>query len=183
MPAEPPAPPRRVEASAPAAAPPPPPPPAEAPPAALDGPADLWRQAIVRVKERKLLLGTCLEEGSFLGASGGSVRVALAPEHSFHKAMLEMKENREILNQEFEIVFGRGIAFSCVISAEGGAATPQNRIRAELLAEAADQADSQMDEPEPPAAVVKRIVEIFDGEILGRAQDADEPEARGSGAA
>lgn len=152
--------------------------------AAPDGPADLWRRAVVRVKERKLLLGTCLEEGAFLGASGGSVRVALAPEHSFHKAMLEMKENREILNQELESVFGRGIALSCVISAEGGPA-PQNRIRADLLADAADQADSQMDEPEAPGAVVKRIVEIFDGEILGSAgaQDLDEPEARGSGAA
>jgi len=177
-PVEAPAPARRVEATA----LPPTPPPPEAPSAALDGPADLWRQAVVRVKERKLLLGTCLEEGSFLGASGGSVRVALAPEHSFHKAMLEMKENREILNKEFETVFGRGIAFSCVISAEGGA-EPQNRIRAELLADAADQADAQMDEPEPPGAVVKRIVEIFDGEILGRAQDVEEPEARGSGAA
>jgi hypothetical protein len=142
---------------------------------------------VERVKERKLLLGTCLEEGTFLGASGGSVRVALTPEHSFHKAMLEMKENREILNQEFERAFGRGILFSCVISAEG-AAGRQNRIRAELLADAADLADSEADAPEPPAAVVKRIVEIFDGEILGAKgsaprSDLDEPEERGSGAA
>jgi len=148
--------------------------------------AALWRQAVDRVKERKLLLGTCLEEGTFLGALGGSVRVALAPEHSFHKAMLEMKENRDILNQEFERAFGKGSAFSCVISAEGAAA-PQNRIRAELLADAADQAESGREEPEPPGAVVKRIVEIFDGEILGGAAgadaDLDESEARGSGAA
>ena len=158
--------------------------------------ASLWRQAVERVKARKLLLGTCLEEGAFLGASGGSVRVALAPEHSFHKAMLEMKENREILNQEFQRVFGRGVAFSCVISAEG-VVTPQNRIRAELLADAVDLADPGKEEPEAPGAVVKRIVEIFDGEILGGAGEArgaagaagaveadlDEPEARGSGAA
>jgi DNA polymerase-3 subunit gamma/tau len=150
--------------------------------------AALWRQAVDRVKERKLLLGTCLEEGTFLGAAAGSVRVALAPEHSFHKAMLEMKENREILNQEFERAFGKGSAFSCVISAEGAAA-PQNRIRAELLADAADLADSGREEPEAPGAVVKRIVEIFDGEILGAKgsagadADLDESEARGSGAA
>ena len=159
--------------------------------------ASLWRQAVERVKARKLLLGTCLEEGAFLGAVGGSVRVALTPEHSFHKAMLEMKENREILNQEFERVFGRGVVFSCVISAEG-VVTPQNRIRAELLADAVDLADPDKEEPEAPGAVVKRIVEIFDGEILGAGgaagaggiagagaveADLDEPEARGSGAA
>jgi len=102
--------------------------------------------------------------------------------------MLEMKENREILNQEFERAFGKGFAFSCVISAEGAVA-PQNRIRAELLADAADLADSGREEPEPPGAVVKRIVEIFDGEILGAKgaagadADLDESEARGSGAA
>src|SRR5206468_6991219 len=56
-----------------------------------------WRQAVDRVKERKLLLGTCLEEGSYLGMAGGNVRIALSSEHAFHRAMLELKENREIL--------------------------------------------------------------------------------------
>ncbi|HEX7076876.1 MAG TPA: hypothetical protein VF363_00500 [Candidatus Eisenbacteria bacterium] len=134
-----------------------------------------FKAAVERVKERKLLLGTCLEEGAFLGVAGGAVRVALSGEHSFHKAMLEMKENREILNQELERQFGRGASIHCVV---GGAEGAPNRIRAEraaeALAEAADEAESEA--PEAPASMVRRIVDIFDGEIL-------DPGARGSGAA
>ena len=108
---EPPAPPKAERAEA-----------AAEPPEARVAPADQedavvrWRQAVDRVKERKLLLGTCLEEGLFLGIAGSNVRVALSPEHAFHRAMLEMKENREILNQEFERLYGRGTSLLCVSS-------------------------------------------------------------------
>jgi DNA polymerase III subunit gamma/tau len=120
-----------------------------------------WRKAVDRVKARKLLLGTCLEEGTFLGIAGTNVRVALSPEHSFHRAMLEMKENRAILNEELERSYGRGLTLQCVSAgAPGGGA-------------AAEPA------PGEPAAdaegMVKRILELFDGEIL-------EPGPQGSGA-
>ena len=113
-----------------------------------------WRHAVDRVKERKLLLGTCLEEGSFLGLAGGNVRIALSVEHAFHRAMLEMKENREILNEELEKCYGRGVRLLCESLAPpaqagervpGGGETPGG----------------------PEASLVDRIVELFDGEVLG----------------
>jgi hypothetical protein len=128
-----------------------------------------WKRAVDRVKERKLLLGTCLEEGAFLGLSGTAVRVALTPEHSFHRAMLEMKENREILNQEFESQFGRGATLACVIGDPFGATAAAARVREDLLSDAdAAAAAPQAPSDAPPAApsIVQRIVEIFDGEIL-----------------
>jgi DNA polymerase-3 subunit gamma/tau len=128
-----------------------------------------WKRSVDRVKERKLLLGTCLEEGAFLGLSGTAVRVALTPEHSFHKAMLEMKENREILNQEFESQFGRGATLACVIGNPFGATAAAARVREELSSDAALAASAPtVDVPAAPAApsIVQRIVEIFDGEIL-----------------
>ena len=119
-----------------------------------------WREIVERVKQKKLLLGTCLEEGLFLGLSGTMVRVALAPEHSFHRAMLEMKENREILNLEFERTYGRGATLHCVGSGE--AVTGGVRIAR----------DPEPEEPGPDAVretpgLVQRIVELFDGEVLG----------------
>jgi len=114
-----------------------------------------WRSAVDRVKERKLLLGTCLEEGSFLGLAGSNVRIALSVEHAFHRAMLELKENREILNEELERSYGRGARLLCesVPSAQGagesgggqGASTPAG----------------------PEASLVERIVQLFDGEVMG----------------
>jgi hypothetical protein len=114
-----------------------------------------WRQAVDRVKERKLLLGTCLEEGSFLGMTGTSVRIALSVEHAFHRAMLELKENKEILNEEMERCYGRGARLLCE-----SATVPGLTARAER-------------EPEgvpfgaPEASIVDRIVELFDGEVMG----------------
>lgn len=144
-----------------------------------------------RVKERKLLLGTCLEEGTFLGVSQTAVRVALAPEHSFHKAMLEMKENREILNQEFEKLFGRGATLACIVGDPFANTAAAERIREELRADAAIAPEESAAAPAPapaaaaeprarvdtPAAptIVQRIVDIFDGEILDLSGETGAP--------
>ncbi|HEU4765539.1 MAG TPA: DNA polymerase III subunit gamma/tau [Candidatus Eisenbacteria bacterium] len=143
--------------------------------------AERWKRIVDGVKERKLLLGTCLEEGTFLGLTGTAVRVALAPEHSFHKAMLEMKENREILNQEFERQFGRGATLACVVGDPFAATAAAERVRGELQADASAEAPegaAAASVPRPPAAapsIVQRIVEIFDGEILDLSGETGAP--------
>jgi DNA polymerase-3 subunit gamma/tau len=114
-----------------------------------------WRQAVDRVKERKLLLGTCLEEGFFLGMAGGNVRIALSGEHAFHRAMLELKENRDILNEELERLYGRGAKLLC----ESMAPSSADSI---ATARAGKRPDAV-----PEATLVDRIVELFDGEVLG----------------
>jgi hypothetical protein len=146
-----------------------------------------WRRIVECVKERKLLLGTCLEEGTFLGVTGGAVRVALAPEHSFHRAMLEMKENREILNQEFERQFGGGATLACVVGDPFAKTAAVQRVRGELQADAAMAPETaaaaaaepraRAEAPEAPAAptIVQRIVEIFDGEILDLSGETGAP--------
>jgi len=130
-----------------------------------------WRQAVDRVKERKLLLGTCLEEGFFLGIAGSNVRVALSPEHAFHRAMLEMKENREILNQEFERLYGRGATLVCVSSdqAVSGSGYQVRPTTPEVEPDEQGEADGA------PDGLVQRIVDLFDGEVL-------KPGPQGSGA-
>lgn len=153
--------------------------------------AEGWKRVVERVKERKLLLGTCLEEGTFLGVSQTAVRVALAPEHSFHKAMLEMKENREILNQEFEKLFGRGATLACIVGDPFANTAAAERIREELRADAAIAPEESAAAPAPapaaaaeprarvdtPAAptIVQRIVDIFDGEILDLSGETGAP--------
>jgi len=137
-----------------------------------------WRQALDRVKQRKLLLGTCLEDGLFLGVAGMNVRVALSAEHSFHRAMFEVKENREILKEEFERLYGVGATLVCVAHDQaiaGGergipmapaaapksatAAAPKSATPASVAAAASDDAG-------PASTLVQRIVDLFDGEIL-----------------
>jgi len=127
-----------------------------------------WREALDRVKQRKLLLGTCLEDGFFLGVTGTSVRVALAAEHSFHRAMLEMKENREILKEEFERLYGAGATLVCVAHDQaiaGGergipvTATPPAVPKTE-------PGSTPTGDSGAASSLVQRIVDLFDGEIL-----------------
>ncbi|HKW51333.1 MAG TPA: hypothetical protein VJQ53_06325, partial [Candidatus Eisenbacteria bacterium] len=124
-----------------------------------------------RVKERKLLLGTCLEEGFFLGIAGSNVRVALSPEHAFHRAMLEMKENREILNQEFERLYGRGATLVCV-SSDQAVSGSGYQVRSTTPGPEPDEESGHDAEND---GLVQRIVDLFDGEIL-------KPGPQGSGA-
>ena len=144
-------------------------------PAGHDDPVVRWRQTVDRVKDRKLLLGTCLEEGLFLGITGTNVRVALSTEHAFHRAMLEMKENREILNQELEQLYGRGVTLVCVSgdAALSGAGDPMRAATARLAAAAAAAGADADDEDREgatdassPQGLVQRIVDLFDGEVL-----------------
>jgi len=114
-----------------------------------------WRNAVDRVKERKLLLGTCLEEGSFIGVAGTNVRISLSVEHAFHRAMLEMKENREILNEELERSYGRGARLLCESAPSAPGAGESG----------GGQAAATPGGPE--VSLVDRIVELFDGEVLG----------------
>ncbi|MBI4365000.1 MAG: DNA polymerase III subunit gamma/tau [Candidatus Latescibacteria bacterium] len=141
----------------------------ESPPAVAPAdpgdPVIRWRQAVDRVKERKLLLGTCLEEGAFLGLSGSNVRIALAPEHAFHRAMLEMRENREILNEELEHFYGRGAKLLCESASAALHETPGTRGPGPASGAQASSPSSFPSDPSPN--LVERIVELFDGEILG----------------
>jgi len=131
------------------------------------GDSDRWRFVVERVKERKLLLGTCLEEGFFVGISGAGFNLALTPEHSFHKAMLEVKENRELIQQELERGFGRKLSFQCVVR-EVGPERVEQRARVDRAVREALASDDPTDVAAHGAddSLVRRIVDLFDGEIV-----------------
>ena len=136
-------------------------------PAPDAGDSDRWRFVVERVKERKLLLGTCLEEGFLIGVSGNLLNLALSPEHSFHKAMLEMKENRELVQQELERGFGRKLVFQCVVR-EAGPELMEQRARVDrAVRESLATGDAEETAAHgADASLVRRIVDLFDGEVV-----------------
>jgi hypothetical protein len=83
------------------------------------------------------------------------VRIALSVEHAFHRAMLELKENREILNEELERSYGRGARLLCESMPSGQGAGESG----------GGQSASTPGGPE--TSLVERIVQLFDGEVMG----------------
>ncbi|HEY6571949.1 MAG TPA: hypothetical protein VI198_01420, partial [Candidatus Eisenbacteria bacterium] len=92
------------------------------------------------------------------------------------KAMLEMKENRELIQQELERGFSRKLTFQCVVR-EAGPEQAEQRTRVDREVREALVADRSGDAASAGAgdSLVRRIVDLFDGEIV------EAPEARVAG--
>jgi hypothetical protein len=71
--------------------------------------------------------------------------------------MLELKENREILNEELERLYGRGAKLLCE-----SAVPPGPEFSAGGRAGSRTSSGGA-----PEATLVDRIVELFDGEVMG----------------
>ena len=81
--------------------------------ALADGALDLgaavlecWRAALVAIHERKRLLGAFLEESHCLGLVGDRLHVAM---DDLHRAVIEEKDNRQIVSEELRRAFGAAV--------------------------------------------------------------------------
>jgi hypothetical protein len=70
--------------------------------------------------------------------------------------MLELKENREILNEEMERFYGRGARLLCESAVPPGA---ESKAPGRPEVRGAER-------ERPQTSIVDRIVELFDGEVM-----------------
>jgi hypothetical protein len=80
--------------------------------------------------------------------------------------MLELKENREILNEELERWYGRGARLVCESTVPPGA-EPLGARRDGDRGEEGASPDTGRHQPAIEVSLVDRIVELFDGEVMG----------------
>ena len=67
---------------------------------------ECWRAALVAIHERKRLLGAFLEESHCLGRAGDRLHVAM---DDLHRAVIEEKDNRQIVSEELRRAFGADV--------------------------------------------------------------------------
>jgi len=71
----------------------------------------IWVRTLEAVSNRKKLLGAFLKESRLVGLSGPAVVVAM---DDLHRAVVDEKENRQIVAEELRLGFGRALEMQCV---------------------------------------------------------------------
>lgn len=111
-----------------------------------------WLQTLEAVSGRKKLLGAFLKESRLVGLSGPAVIVAM---DDLHRAVVDEKENRQIVAEELRRGFGRALEMQCV---------PLD------AAELAQRRPTQ----ESVKPMIDKAIEWFEGDIIERgARDAE----------
>ena len=105
-----------------------------------------WQQTLEAVSGRKKLLGAFLKESRLVGLSGPAVIVAM---DDLHRAVVDEKENRQIVAEELRRGFGRALEMQCV---------PLD------AAELAQRRPTQ----ESVKPMIDKAIEWFEGDIIER---------------
>jgi hypothetical protein len=109
-----------------------------------------WSLVLRGVNERKRMLGAFLNESRLVEMSDRGLLLAM---DDLHRTVLDDRENRALISDEIERVFGSRLPFSCEAPQTGAA--PAQAPRRPLTAA----------EVQP---LIDRAVEYFDGEVVQR---------------
>ncbi|HET7224068.1 MAG TPA: hypothetical protein VFK69_00005, partial [Candidatus Eisenbacteria bacterium] len=118
-----------------------------------------WRAALDAINGRKRMLGAFLEESRFLGLRGDRAVIAM---DALHRAVIEEKDNRALLEEELARAFGRRLSLAAASGAADGSPAPARR---------------------PPTAedvrpMIERAMAWFDAESVDPRARAQKPQGR-----
>ena len=123
-----------------------------------------WARVLEEVKRLRMFCHALLIEGIPLEVQGKTLVVGLRAGYNFHRDSLHRPENREIVEQALERVFGRRMVLQCRLQEE--LAEPPLHPEAPPHPEGPPLHDPA---PPPPGAddpLVTRAVELFGGEVV-----------------
>lgn len=120
-----------------------------------------WRAVLDGINARKRMLGAFLEESRFAGVLGDRAVIAM---DALHRAVIEEKDNRAMLEEELARVFGRRMVLASVPpSGAGVAPAPVRRVPT----------------AEDVRPMIEKTMAWFDAEALdGRAPQRAKPPGR-----
>jgi len=123
----------------------------------------LWDGFVNFVRQKKVSLGVCLISGKLSGFDGHTLSLRFTRGFALQKEQVGKPANTKFLKQMLNRYFGREIELECFLEGEEGKA---QRERAGRPAAPAPPEDSLRGVSEDKKAVVRRLMETFDGEII-----------------
>jgi len=139
--------------------------PAAAPPAGaslavtLQDVRNRWARVLEEVKRIRMFCHALLIEGVPMEVRGETLIVSLRSGYNFHVDSLHRPENRAVVEQALERVFGRRLHLRCQVQQDLAGTAPAAAVTAPGGSEALPPAE----EPDP---LVTRAVELFGGEVV-----------------
>jgi DNA polymerase-3 subunit gamma/tau len=106
--------------------------------------AERWARVVTGINERKRMLGAFLGESQLVSLNDDGLVLAM---NHLHRVVLEDKENRALLSQEIERVFGRRLPITCRTQ---------------------DVAPAPPPTPQDVQPLIERALQYFDGEVIQR---------------
>jgi len=131
-------------------------------PAVLNGDFEsLWKDLVSSIKNRNMLLGTCLEAARPVGISDGRLTVIYGVNSKFFTDSLENKTNQTMLDEETFRLWGQKLKLSCQVSQEPGPAAGGQPVRASLK----DETDRRRNQA-LGSDKIKGFLDQVEGEVL-----------------
>lgn len=82
-----------------------------------------WKKVLDIVKKTRIAAHALLVEGHPLAIQDGILTIAFKEQHSFHKEKIEQPENKKVVEQALNSVFGYPLGLKCVLNGENGGNT------------------------------------------------------------
>jgi len=122
----------------------------------------LWDGFVNFVRQKKVSLGVCLISGKLSGFDGHTLSLRFTRGFALQKEQVGKPANTKFLKQMLHRYFGRGMELECFLEGEVGKAQRERPAQAAP----APTEDSLRGVSEDKKAVVRRLMEAFDGEII-----------------
>jgi len=125
----------------------------------------LWDGFVNFVRQKKVSLGVCLISGKLSGFDGHTLSLRFTRGFALQKEQVGKPANTKFLKQMLNRYFGRVMELECFLEGEVGKAQHERSARPAQSAPAPPE-DSLRGVSEDKKAVVRRLMEAFDGEII-----------------
>jgi len=134
--------------------------------AELDEVLGAWSGIVNYIKNKKISIASCLQEGYPVSLEANALTIGLPKEFLFYKDVLDSPENRHLIAEAVKAVMGLELKIVFILTEPvankpgGTAPYPQGSDDAGDLSRAADDAANDQVDP-----IIKSALEIFNGEI------------------
>ncbi|UCF05995.1 MAG: DNA polymerase III subunit gamma/tau [bacterium] len=123
-----------------------------------------WERFLAQVREAKLTLGIWLMSAEVKGIRGDRLILAFSPQNRFAREMIREERNRRYIESHMERFFGRRLIIE---TDESVKETPREK---EEVVKDRPKPDPRLEKLAGDAPMVKRLIEEFDGVLVGKDQ-------------
>jgi len=116
---------------------------------------------IRRIKQEKIYISSCLEEGRLIDFKGNVITLGFSKKNTFHKESLEKQQNKDLIENSFHKALGSQVKVEFIITEDGKQSIDGNANPEKPGQKSQNSLKSALSDP-----IIKSALDIFDGNIM-----------------